>query len=283
MAGKTLLGRTALVTGAGRGLGRAMALGLLEAGARIAVVDKDAQCIADTLSEARAIAGIDAAIGLVADLADEIEVERIAKATQDAFGSVDVLVNNAGVGPEAVRSDFWERPIKLWEIPTPAWRLVFGINSDAAFFLIRSLVPRMIETGWGRIINVTTSLDTMVRGGYAPYAGSKAAMEAHTAVLAQDLAGTGVTANVLIPGGAANTRLIPFADRQALVQPEAMTPPLLWLVSEEANAITGRRFLASLWDETIPAAHAAERAGAPAAWQGLPSLSRRPPGWDTRY
>jgi hypothetical protein len=67
------------------------------------------------------------------------------------------------------------------------------------------------------------------------------------------------------------------------VQPEAMVPPLLWLLSQEANAVTGRRFLASLWDKEIPAVQAAEFAGAPAAWQGLPSLSRRPAGWYKRY
>jgi NAD(P)-dependent dehydrogenase (short-subunit alcohol dehydrogenase family) len=283
MVEQILNGKTAMVTGGGRGLGRAMALGLIEAGARVAIVDKDAQAVAETLSEAQAVRGKDFAIGLEADLADETEAARVVKTALTRFGSVSILVNNAGVGPEAVRSDFWERPIKFWEIPTSAWRLVFGINSDAAFFLIRNVAPSMIDAGWGRIINVTTSLDTMVRGGYSPYAGSKAAMEAHTAVLAQDLADTGVTANVLIPGGAANTRLIPFADRSALVQPDAMVPPLLWLLSQEANAVTGRRFLASLWDKEIPAVQAAEFSGAPAAWQGLPSLSRRPAGWDKRY
>jgi NAD(P)-dependent dehydrogenase (short-subunit alcohol dehydrogenase family) len=112
----------------------------------------------------------------------------------------------------------------------------------------------------------------MIRGGFAPYGGSKAANEAHTAIMAQDLAGTGVTANVLVPGGPTNTRMIPEEsglNRAALLQPEIMIPPLLWLASDASHGVTGRRFIAALWDPKLPPAQAAEKAGAPAAWPNL--------------
>jgi NAD(P)-dependent dehydrogenase (short-subunit alcohol dehydrogenase family) len=277
-----LAGRTALVSGSGRGLGRAMALGLIGAGVRVAIVDIDAEPVEEALSAARGIGGRDAAIGIVADLSDPGEAARAVETARARLGGIAILVNNAGIGPEAVRRDFMARPIKIWEIPIEAWRRVFGINSDAPFFLTRLCVPAMIDSGWGRIVNVTTSLDTMIRGGYAPYGGSKAANEAHLAMLAEDLGGSGVTANVLVPGGPANTRLIPFdapIARESLVQPEAMVPPLLWLASRQADDFTGRRLAAVLWDPGLPPAAAAERAGAPLAWPQLGRQSQHPAGW----
>jgi NAD(P)-dependent dehydrogenase (short-subunit alcohol dehydrogenase family) len=112
----------------------------------------------------------------------------------------------------------------------------------------------------------------MLRAGMAGYAGSKAALEAHTAVLAGDLAGTGVTANVLIPGGAANTPMVPLesgVDRAQLIQPEAMVAPALWLASTESDGVTAKRFIAAYWDTTLPASAAVANAIAPIGWSGL--------------
>jgi len=130
----------------------------------------------------------------------------------------------------------------------------------------------MLKQKWGRVINVTTSLDTMWRGGIQPYGGSKAANEAHLAALAQELQGTGVTANVLVPGGAADTRMVSQAqepDRAKLISPAIMVPPLVWLCSSASDDVNGQRFLAARWDESLPAEESAKKAGAPAAWQQL--------------
>jgi 3-oxoacyl-[acyl-carrier protein] reductase len=105
-----------------------------------------------------------------------------------------------------------------------------------------------------------------------PYGASKAANEALLTALAQELDGTGVTANVLVPGGAADTRLVPrsvVSDRAALIAPDVMVPPLLWLCSGAADGITGQRFIAMRWDVKLPPTEAAAAAGAPAAWQQL--------------
>lgn len=125
----------------------------------------------------------------------------------------------------------------------------------------------MVARRFGRIVNVTTSLSTMIRGGVTPYGGTKASLEAHSAIMAQDLEGTGVTVNVLVPGGASDTAMIPqsyTSDRASLVAPRVMGPPLLWLLSDQASAISGRRIMAARWNPAAPSDIPA------AAWPDLP-------------
>jgi NAD(P)-dependent dehydrogenase (short-subunit alcohol dehydrogenase family) len=128
---------------------------------------------------------------------------------------------------------------------------------------------------------VTTSLDTMYRAGMQPYGGSKAANEAHLLAFAHELEGTGVTANVLVPGGAADTRMVSPGqepDRTKLIQPDVMVAPLVWLCSNASDGITGQRFIAMRWDKNLPPAEAAKKAGAPAAWQQLGRQAIMPGG-----
>lgn len=275
MSQGTLDGKTAIVTGGGQGMGRAMALGLLRAGARVAIADLDGAALAKVAAEARGAGKEKALLTVVADVTQEESAARLVKQAVEAFGRLDILVNNAGIGQETIRRDFFRKPVKFWEVEPGQWRRVIDVNTNAQYLMARAAAPQMIGQRWGRIVNVTTSLDTMIRTGFAPYGPSKAANEAHVAIMAQDLDGTGVTANVLVPGGPANTRMIPEEtgiDRAALIQPEVMVPPLLWLASEASNGVTGRRFIAALWDSDLPPAQAAEKAGAPAAW---PSLGRQ--------
>lgn len=270
----------AIVTGGGRGLGRAMALGLLAAGFRVTVNDIDQDAIDEAIDVATGAGSGQRALGIRADVSDPEQCELLVDKTVREFGGLDILVNNAGVGPEIVRKDFMTNPIRLWEIPVEAWCRALAINTFAPCFTARAAVPHMLAGGRGRIVNITTSLDTMLRPGYAPYGGSKAATEAFTAILAGDLEGTGVTANVLIPGGAANTRLIPDdtpIDRHILVQPDQMVPPLLWLVSDAASEVTGMRFVARFWDPALAPGRAAEAAGAPIGWPGIERVHDRPP------
>lgn len=275
MSQGTLDGKTAIVTGGGQGMGRAMALGLVRAGARVAIADLDGAALAKVAAEARGAGKEKVLLTVVADVTQEESAARLVKQAVEAFGRLDILVNNAGIGQETIRRDFFRKPVKFWEVEPGQWRRVIDVNTNAQYLMARAAAPQMIGQRWGRIVNVTTSLDTMIRTGFAPYGPSKAANEAHVAIMAQDLDGTGVTANVLVPGGPANTRMIPEEtgiDRAALIQPEVMVPPLLWLASEASNGVTGRRFIAALWDSDLPPAQAAEKAGAAAAW---PSLGRQ--------
>jgi NAD(P)-dependent dehydrogenase (short-subunit alcohol dehydrogenase family) len=145
--------------------------------------------------------------------------------------------------------------------------------------LTQMLLPDMLDAKWGRIVNVTTSLGTMIRAGSPTYGPSKAALEALSAIMAKDLEGTGVTVNVLVPGGVTNTAMVPMQagfDRQQMIQPEVMAAPLVWLVSEAAAGVTGRRFVAVHWDTALPPEEAAEKAGAPVAWTGIATMPIEP-------
>jgi len=112
------------------------------------------------------------------------------------------------------------------------------------------------------------------------YGPSKAALEAFSAIMAKDLAGTGVTVNVLVPGGVTNTPMVPLEagyDRTEMIQPAVMAPPLNWLVSDAAAGVTGRRFLAVHWDPSLPPEEAAAKAGAAVAWTEIAIMPIEPP------
>jgi len=122
-------------------------------------------------------------------------------------------------------------------------------------------------------------LGTMLNAGSPTYGPSKAALEALSAIMAKDLDGTGVTVNVLVPGGITNTPMVSDAagfDRAQMIQPEVMAPPLVWLVSDAAEKVTGRRFLAVHWDTRLPPEQAAEKAGAPVAWTSIATMPITP-------
>ncbi len=264
--------RVAIVTGAAGGIGQAMVRGLLGAGHDVVATDRHAPAFDGPVSGG-------SVLELACDLAQPTAADTILRAALEHFGRVDILVNNAGVGTATIRPDYWRKPIKFWEITPEQYRAFLAVNSVAPFLLACAVVPHMIRQGFGRIVNVTTSLGTMVRAGYLAYGSSKAALEAQTASIAADLEGSGVTANVLVPGGVTNTGMVPdesgFA-REEMLQPEVMVPPLLWLVSDAAAAVNARRFLAVHWDRALPPAQAAEKAGAPVAWQALAVLPVTP-------
>ncbi len=264
--------QVAIVTGAGSGIGRAIALGLIGAGVEVAAVDRE-QAWLDTLAAAAAEQrGGGSLQTITADLTQPDSFARIVADVLGRFGKIDVLVNNAGVGQGAIRADQRSNPIRFWQIAPEQWSRFVAVNATAPLMMARAVAPHMIERKRGRIIGVTTSLGTMIRGGYALYGASKAAAEAAHAVMAADLAGTGVTVNVLVPGGMTDTRIIPEAEvaaRDKLIRPEVMVPPLLWLISDAARDVTARRFLAVHWDGSLPPADAAEKCGAPIAWTSL--------------
>jgi NAD(P)-dependent dehydrogenase (short-subunit alcohol dehydrogenase family) len=271
--------RTAIVTGAASGIGRAITLGLLDAGIDVAAVDREAVW----LDELEAFAGEQQSAGTLhpihADLADPTVFTAIAAVVFGRLGRIDVLINNAGIGQGAIRADQRRNPIRFWEIAPEQWNRFVAVNATAPLMMARAVAPHMLRAGRGRIVTVTTSLGTMIRKGYVLYGASKAAAEAATAVMAADLEGSGVTANVLVPGGMTDTRIIPdgaVSDRARLLRPEIMVPPLLWLVSAEAAQANGRRFLAVHWDRSLPPAAAAEKCGAPIAWTDIATMPIEP-------
>ena len=276
MVDKPLTGKVAIVTGAGStiGIGRVMSLALVKAGARVTMTDINRETLEESANVAREIGGDDSVLPVVADVSNPDDTETAVSRTISELGGLHILVNNAGTNQmnlgfsSDVRDNFWD-------VPPEAWSRVVSINFGGPFLMARAAVGHLMAQGWGRIIGVTTSVDTMIRKGMAPYGPSKAGHEALVAIMAQELEGTGVTANVLVPGGRANTNLLPpdpDLDRDALIQPEVMQSPVVWLASDASDGINGRRFIAHRWDESLPLEERLEKASAPVAW---PQLGRQ--------
>ena len=272
--------RTAIVTGAAGGIGRELVMGLLGTGLRIAAVDRTAQGLAELARMAQERQRGANLLTIEVDLARDEAIDEIVAKARGRFGVVDILVNNAGVGQATMRTDNRQRPIKFWEVTPEQWKLFVAVHNNAPMALSRALVHDMMRQKWGRIVNITTSLGTMIREGSPTYGPSKAALEAFSAIMAKDLAGTGITVNVLVPGGVTNTPMVPPEagfDRAEMIQPAVMAPPLNWLVSDAAAGVTGRRFLAVHWDPSLAPEEAAAKAGAPVAWTGIATMPIEPP------
>jgi NAD(P)-dependent dehydrogenase (short-subunit alcohol dehydrogenase family) len=271
--------RGAIVTGAAGGIGRAMTRGLLAAGIRVAGVDRDREPLEALAASVREQSKGAELLTIQTDLTNDSAADEITKATRARFGRIDILVNNAGIGPGSIRADSWQRPLKFWEITPDQWRRFVAVHTTAPWALANAVAPEMMRQGWGRIVNVTTSLGTMLNAGSPTYGPSKAALEALTAIMAKDLDGTGVTVNVLVPGGITDTPMVSDDagfERAKMIRPEVMVPPLLWLVSDAAGKVTGRRFLGVHWDPALRPEQAAEKAGAPVAWTSIATMPITP-------
>lgn len=276
MSEQPLLGKVAIVTGAGStiGLGRAMTLALVGAGARVAMMDVDGDALGQSASDARKLGGASCVLPIVGDVSDPADAERTVQRTIAELGGLHVLVNNAGINP---RIAALPSGLVFSNIPPEAWINTIRVNVNGPFLMARAAVGHMVAQGWGRIIGVTTSLDTMIRG--APYGPSKAAHEALIAVIAREVEGSGVTANVLIPGGAAYTNMTAgVRDPSGLLAPEVMQAPVVWLASAASDGFNGRRVIAQFWDEELPVQERLEKAAAPAAWPQLGRQTGAPGG-----
>jgi len=273
MQEKPLEGKIAIVTGAAspRGLGRSMTEALVRAGARVSMMDINQQWLDETSNYLREIGGDDCVMAQVVDVTSIGEAERSIEHTIQELGGLHILVNNAGIAPRNMLMG-GETKNNFWEVPAEEWDRVVAVNSSGPFYMTRTVVPHMLAQGWGRIIGVTTSMNTMYREGGAPYGPSKAAHEALVAMASRELEGTGVTVNVLVPGGMASTDLIPddaAHQRENMIDPQVMQAPVVWLASDASDGINGQRFIGYYWDEDLPLEERLENAAAPAAWPQL--------------
>ena len=268
MEPKNITARTALITGGAGGLGLAMARGLLADGHRVALMDSDPAAIERSKEVLRDIGGD--LLAVVGDVSVEAACRSVVETVGDSFGPVEVLINNAGIGVSSLRPDAERRLPSVAELTPEIWSRFFAVNVTGAYLMLRAVLPRMRGNGWGRVINNTTSFFTMLR--VLPYGATKAALEGASAVWAKELEGSGVTVNVVVPGGPTDTAFIAEEsgiNRDKMLQPEVMVPPVRWLASDQSAATTGRRFIAALWDQRLPAREATEKAGAPIGWPEL--------------
>jgi NAD(P)-dependent dehydrogenase (short-subunit alcohol dehydrogenase family) len=271
MARTDLADKVAIVTGGGRGTGRAMALGLANYGANVIVTAARNLAEAEAVAaQARSETGRDCMFAIAADVASEADCARVVETALANFGGIHILVNNAGRGMRFVSEDFLERPTKFWETDPATWRMIIDTNVNGPFLMARAIVPRLLRNGWGRIVNITMNQETMRRVGFSPYGPSKAALESETIIWSQDLADTGITVNALSPGGITDTGMVPDAAREkfrrVMLDPEVMVAPLIWLCSRQADSITGHRYVAKDWDPLMPPEAAAARARTTAGW-----------------
>jgi NAD(P)-dependent dehydrogenase (short-subunit alcohol dehydrogenase family) len=264
MADIRLDGRTAIITGAARGLGQAMATGLIGAGANVIFADMD-EAAANTA--AKAAGGPGKALALACDITKEADADRVVATAQKEFGALHVLVNNAGMGQIHLEGSPRTKSLRFWEADPDIWQKIVHTNIGGAFLMARAAVPAMLAAGSGRIVNVTTSLSTMQRSENSPYGSTKAAIEAESLIWAQELAGTGITVNTLVPGGAADTRFVHATSRKqlaalgrALLPPKVMVAPIIWLASTHSDGVTGARFVGKEWDPSLPPNEAAKKA-----------------------
>ncbi|MGD0151733.1 MAG: SDR family oxidoreductase [Xanthobacteraceae bacterium] len=226
--------RVVLLTGASGGIGWVMTEALLAAGRAVAAVDRDAAALARLAAQHGAAK--DRLHPIVADLATAAGCEGAVAEARTRFGAIDAVINNAGIGMSSVRPDAEARAPGIAELTPEIWDGFMAIFVRAPLMLVRAALPDMTRRGFGRIVNNTTSYVTMLR--VLPYGAAKAALESMSAVWAKELDGSGITVNVLVPGGPTDTPLIADASgwpRDKMLRPEIMGPPTAWLVSDEAG------------------------------------------------
>ncbi len=239
-----LTGKTAVVTGASKGLGKAVSLALAESGAQLALVSRDGALLAKTAEEIRSKGG--AAEFFVADVTDESQVRSVEQSVMQRFGTLQILVNNAGINIRKPVTDF-----SLEE-----WNRVLQTNLTSAFLFCRAFVPHLKRRGYGRIINMTSMMSHVALPDRTAYAASKAGLLGFTRALALEVAGEGITVNGVSPGPCATEINKPLIESPELTRfflsripvgrwgrPEEIAQLVVYLCLDEAAFITGTDFV----------------------------------------
>ena len=230
------------MTGGTSGLGLAMAAALAGAGLRVAVAGRSGERAEEIASR------LPGAFGVELDVRHGESVTNAVAAAWSRLGGIDLLVNNAGIGMRTVNPLFMTEPRGFWTVPPDGFRDVIATNLTGYFLVAREVTPRMLDAGGGRIVNISMNHATMTRAGFVPYGPSRAGAESLSAIMAADLRGTPVTVNMLLPGGATRTGMVPdeyAAGPRSLLEPEVMGPPVVWLASAAAAGVTGERIVAT--------------------------------------
>ena len=271
-----LEGKVAVVTGAAGGFGRELVRGLLDAGAKVAALDIDEKRLDELAATHEAASADGRLVAARTDISRYEECEAAVAQARASLGGLHVLINNGALGMGVIRIDHMTDLVGIHEIAPEVWDRFVTVNLSGAWYMTRAAIDGLLAQEWGRIVNVTTSFFTMLRGRFHPYGPAKAGLEAMSAGHAKEFEGRGVTVNVVVPGGPSDTPMVPMEagfDRSTMVPPRAMVPPILWLCSEAGGAHTGHRYVSANWDTAADPEVAAGGCRAPIGW---PDLAQNP-------
>lgn len=250
-----LTGFCAVITGSTSGLGLAMAEALLEHGATVAISSRPGNRLERVVSDLKS-KGF-GAISLPMDVRVENQVSSAAEDALNIMGKIDLLVNNAGIGMPRVNPDFVASPKPFFDMDTEGVKDVIETNFIGYFTVSKYFVQPMVKKQKGRIVNISTSLQTLTKPFGIPYGPAKAGVEAMTAVMVEELRDLGITVNMLLPGGAVDTPLMNEKNRNdflkisTLLDSQIMKKPILFLASSLADGITGERIIAKEFDSWL--------------------------------
>ena len=230
----SISGRTALVTGASKGIGRAIALALGEAGANVVATARTASEIEDVADSVRGFGS--QALAVVADMGVEADIESMARTAENEFGGVDILVNNAAI---------IHGRIPVMELDPYLWRDVLNVNLTGVFLLTRAILPGMIDRGYGRIINISSIGGRKGGAGRSAYRVTKSGLISLTESLAAEVYEHGINVNAICPGGTdtegfrAAFNTTGRAENPKLMDPSEIAEVALFLASDASSAVTG--------------------------------------------
>ena len=229
-----LRGKVVMITGASRGLGRALTLACAEEGANLVITSRSAESFEPVAEEAEGT-GVEV-LAIPADISRSTHVERLVDAAVERFGRIEVLINNAGLlGPR----------VPIEEYPENEWRKVLEANLTGPFLLTKAVIPYMPEGG--SIVNITSGVSIEGRPRWGAYSVSKFGLEGLTQILAAELEEHGIRVNSVDPGSMRTemrAAAYPDEDPMTLITPEDNTDVFLYLASDESRNVTGERFKA---------------------------------------
>ena len=238
--------QVAIVTGAGSGLGRAMALGLAHAGAKLMLADVRDDGVKKVQQEVAALGGV--AESVVGDLSQEFAAQQLVNLAVQKFGRLDILINNAGLRMEVHDDGVYEdwrclrqRPTN--EVPVGDWDLLMGVNLRAVYLCTHFALPHMIQQQHGVIIGISSNAGHEGVAGKCAYVASKHAVEGLMKTVAKEMQPHGISANAIHPGGRVNV------DGRGGQLPDVVVPLVLFLAEQDKPTITGKVIKAQEWNQ----------------------------------
>jgi NAD(P)-dependent dehydrogenase (short-subunit alcohol dehydrogenase family) len=237
-----------VITGASSGLGFAMAKALAAAGASVLLTARSEDKLQHAVEKLRQEQGD--VYGITMDVRSEASINNAVDWVRKQWKRLDVLVNNAGIGMRTVNPHFLTESQPFYEVSADGFRNLIDTNLTGYFLVAKAFVPLFLEQGSGKIVNISMNHETMKRKGFIPYGPSRAGAESLSYIMAEDLKEQHVDVNMLLPGGATETGMIPedyiepFKSKGFLLSPDVMAEPIVFLASDESNGLTGQRIVA---------------------------------------